>query len=127
MYEDIKEQFRDVIIYSQGIPDPNIDELFDRWLEAKRDIIEAFDGRLVWTYPYKVHFKLDESEKTARFNEFIESITNTYRNYALADFLDANADGFYANSVTHEFSQDNIKVPRGMKLVKAFKFFEKDP
>ena len=127
MYEDIKEQFRDVIIYSQGIPDPDIDELFDRWLEAKRDIIEAFDGRLVWTYPYKVHFKLDESEKTARFNEFIESITNTYRNYALADFLDANADGFYANSVTHEFSQDNIKVPRGMKLVKAFKFFEKDP
>ena len=35
MYSDIKEQFRSVIRYSQGINDPQVDSLFARWEASK--------------------------------------------------------------------------------------------
>ena len=43
MLKEIKRQFMEVIQYSQNIPEPQIDDLFDRWLAGKRDFIEVFD------------------------------------------------------------------------------------
>ena len=43
-YKEIQEKFNKVISYSQGIEDPKTDILFSRWLESKRDFIEAMDG-----------------------------------------------------------------------------------
>ena len=40
----IKEQVRKVVQYSHNIPDPQVDELIDRWFDAKRDFMEVFDG-----------------------------------------------------------------------------------
>ena len=62
MYEDIKEQFREVIIHSQGIPNPQVDSLFARWESAKKKFIERFDG-LIYEWPEPVEFTLDEKEK----------------------------------------------------------------
>ena len=42
--DTIKEQFREVIRYTQGIPDPKIDYLFSRWEAAKKKFIERFGG-----------------------------------------------------------------------------------
>ena len=76
----IREDFDKVISYSQGISNPKTEELFDRWLEAKRDFIEAMDGRLIYTIPHKVSFELSYKEKMNRVNEFIESVSMTWRN-----------------------------------------------
>lgn len=125
--KEIQEQFNKVISYSQGITDPKTDELFDRWLEAKRDFIEAMDGRLIYTIPQKVSFELSYKEKMNRVNEFIESVSMTWRNNDLACFIDENKDGFFSNVVVESFtSPRGTKIPKGMKLVKAFKFFEDD-
>ena len=46
--DDIKEQFKKVISYSQGIENPVVDDLFEKWLEGKRDFIEAMGGKLIY-------------------------------------------------------------------------------
>ena len=95
--KSIQAEFNKVISYSQGIPTPNTDELFDRWFEAKRDIIEAMDGKLIYTVPHKVSFELSYKEKMNRVNEFIESVSMTWRNNELACFIDENKDGCMCN------------------------------
>ena len=123
----IREDFDKVISYSQGISNPKTGELFDRWLEAKRDFIEAMDGRLIYTIPHKVSFELSYKEKMNRVNEFIESVSMTWRNNELACFIDENKDGFFSNVVVESFTAPGGgKIPKGMKLVKAFKYFEDD-
>ena len=42
MYDIIKEQFKKIITYSQGIPNPQIDELFSKWEKEKSFFIKAF-------------------------------------------------------------------------------------
>ena len=128
MYQELKQQFKKVIAYSQDIRENtlNVDELFDIWLNAKRDIIEAFDGKLIYEVPTPVHFHLDQKERAKHFDDFVHRINNVYNNSDLVDFLTSNADGFYDNTVCYPYEKNDIKIPRGMKLVKAFKYFEKD-
>lgn len=125
--KSIQKDFDKVIAHSQGIENPKTDKLFEKWLEAKRDIIEAMDGELIYTVPQKVSFELGYKEKMNRVNEFIESVSMTWRNNDLACFIDENKDGFFSNVVVEGFTAPRgEKVPKGMKLVKAFKFFEDD-
>ncbi len=124
--KEIQEQFDKVIAYSQGLSTVKSDELFDKWLEAKRDIIEAFGGRLIYVYPQKVTFELSQREKELRVSEFIDSVAMTWDNEYLADFIHDNQDGFFKNIVTKSTMVGETKIPEGMKLVKAFKYFESD-
>lgn len=125
--KEIQHQFNEVIKYSQNISNPQTDKLFEKWLEAKRDIIELFNGELIYTVPEKVSFELSHKEKMLRVNDFIESVAMTWDNEPLADFIDANKETFFQNIVENGMVLgDNTKVPKGMKLVKAFKFFESD-
>lgn len=121
MYSDIKEQFRRVIIHSQNIPDPQIDELFDEWQSSKQRFIDLFGG-LIYEWPEPVEFSLDPKEKINKAMEFSNCIYNSFNNPALAEFLDANLDTFFDNKVSKTIG----KVPEGIKLIKAFKFFEDD-
>ena len=34
-FNEVKDQVKKVIAYSQGIENPQIDELMDKWLESK--------------------------------------------------------------------------------------------
>ena len=127
MFEEVKEQFCKVIAYSQGIPEPKVDDLFDTWLEAKRDFIEAFGGKLIYEIPFKMNFALDEKDKISHFNNFVDVIYNNFFNDDLGEFLEQEScEGFFTNTVTKDYESKNGKIPKGMKLVKAFKFFEKD-
>ena len=123
---EIKLQFAKVIGFSQGIPNPNLDGLFETWREAKRDIIEAFDGELIKEVPGTVQFQLDDKTKESYFKVFVNELDQIFDNRELVDFITQNKDGFYDNSVVVAYEKDDIKIPVGMKLVKAFKFFEKD-
>jgi hypothetical protein len=125
--EEIKEQFKEVICYSQNIPDPQVDILFAQWLEAKRDIIEAFDGKLIYEVPTPVHFHLGDKEKKNYFMEFVDNVSRMSRNDELVRFLETNGAGsFYDNIIPSTYIDGDIKIPCGMKMIKAFKYFEKD-
>lgn len=124
MLKDIKEQFKKVVAYSQGIDDPQVDELFDRWLRAKRDFIEVFDGKLIYEVG-KVSFNFDETTKKDRFESFLDYAYNLTDNYSFYEFLKLNKDSFYSNIVDAPWkTRDGKAIPKGMKLLKAFKYFE---
>lgn len=125
--ENIKEQFKEVIKYSQGVPNPKVDELFDEWREAKRDFIEAMGGKLIYEYPTPVCFDLNKDDKMKRIEDFENLVGGRYENYELANFIVTQRDGFFTNRVVKEYeAPDGTKISVGMKLLKAFKFFEED-
>lgn len=120
MYEDIKEQFREVIRHSQHIDNPKIDYLFREWEANKSHFIELFGGPIYeWTEP--VEFTLDDTQKKNRAMEFANIVADSFNNSELADFIDNNIDTFFENKVSNNQYQN---IPKGMKLLKAFKYFE---
>ncbi len=122
MYSEIKEQFREVIAYSQGIPDPQVNSLFERWEKAKTKFIKRFGG-LIYEWPEVIEFTLDSKERQQKAMEFANCVYDSFHNSELASFLDSNLETFFENKVSNT---DNGRVPEGMKLIKAFKFYEKD-
>lgn len=122
MYEDIKQQFRAVIEYTQGIPDPQIDDLFMRWEQAKEKFIQRFGG-LVYEWPHPVEVTLDPLDQRSKASNLVEYVDNVFHNTELAEFIDMNLDTFFENTVSSTYGG---RVPAGMKLIKAFKFFEDD-
>ena len=125
-FGDIKEKFKSVISYSQGIDNPKIDKLFDIWLDAKRDFIEAMDGKLIYEYPTKVSLTLEQHEKDNRINYFLDMIEDRWENEDLSFFVNTMRDGFFNNLTTKDYIYKDKKIKKGTKLVKAFKYFEKD-
>ena len=120
MYEDIKQQFKEVIKYSQHIEDPNVEYLFREWSANKEKFINLFGG-LIYEWPQPVEFTLDEHQKRNRAMEFADIVADSFNNSDLAGFIDDNIDTFFENKV----SNDNYNgIPKGMKLLKAFKYFE---
>lgn len=125
--KNIMEQFKQVISYSQHIENPKVDELFVEWLEAKRDFIEAMGGNLIYEYPEPVCFDLNKSDKIKRIEDFEDLICGRYGNHELANFIMVQRDGFFENRVVRDYeSPEGVKIAKGMKLLKAFKFFEDD-
>lgn len=118
----IQEQFNEVLLFSQGYK-PDTDQLFEKWFEAKRDIIESWGGDLIVELPEKVSFELSQKEKDERLDEFIRAVDDVFDNGNLATFLEDNRAGFFKNKVVY----GNEDIPVDMKLLKAFKYFESDP
>ena len=120
MYEDIKQQFKEVIKYSQHIEDPKVEYLFREWSANKEKFINLFGG-LIYEWPQPVEFTLDDHQKKNRAMEFADIVADSFNNSDLAGFIDDNIDTFFENKV----SNDNYNgIPKGMKLLKAFKYFE---
>lgn len=126
--EQIKAQFNQVIEYSQNFT-VNSDILFEEWFEAKRDFIENWHGQLILEIPYKVCFELSQKDKDSRLDDFINTVANTFDNEYLAQFIEDNRKGFFQNRVVLPWANKyiGVDVPEGMKLLKAFKYFEDDP
>lgn len=118
--EEIKQQCARVIQYSQCIAEPQLDDLFSRWETSKRKFIERFGG-LIYEWPEPIEFILDPREKRNKALAFIDTVCTVYDNSSLADFLDLNIDSFFENKVSNS---NDSNIPTGMKLIKAFKFFE---
>lgn len=123
----IKEQVKAVVQYSQNIENPKVDDLIANWLEAKRDFIECFDGKFIYTYPTKVQFELDAKEKQSRINEFVDMIECQWDNPELANFVYEMRDSFFNNLTNNDYRYNDKVIKKGSKLVKSFKYFENDP
>ena len=125
---EIKEKFKEIISYSQEIAQPKVDKLFDLWLENKKSYIELFDGKLIYELPEPVSFEMTEKDKKSKFEDFLTSM-DTYVNINddFIDFLEVERDGFFSNTVCEEYrTRAGENIPKGMKLVKAFKYFIED-
>ena len=86
-----------------------------------------FGGELIYEFPQKVNFELGPKEKNMRIDEFISTLQGRYDNYDLAMFVEKMKEGFFDNEVPFDYTLDNgQKISKGMKLVKAFKYFEED-
>ena len=125
---EIKSNVKEVISYSQGIENPLVDELIDNWYQAKKDIIALFGGKLIYTFPEKVVFHLDEREKKARLSEFIASVEDRWDNVELADFIAKFENNFFENLTFEDYvvPSSGKVITKGTKIIKAFKFFEED-
>ncbi len=123
-FDKIKLDFDKIISWSQGITNPKTDDLLKQWLESKSYFIEHFGG-LIWQSPEKVVFPLDPKDRELKFRGFIDNyVLYRYNNYGLTRFLEMQKEGFFDNVVVNEYKTDNNEIiPKGMKLVKAFKFF----
>ena len=120
----IKEDFDEVIRYSQNIPDPKTDRLFDVWMECKRDFIELFGGKYIYEFPEKVSFDLGPKEKHDRVIRFAGQVESTYGYSQLAEFIESQEAGFFNNLTVEDYTTWSGKViKKGTKLVKAFKNF----
>ena len=120
MFDDIKENFKSVIAFSQNISDPKIDYLFNKWEKNKEKFIKRFNG-LIYEYPEPVEFTLDVNQKKVRAMDFAATVSDTFNNPTLAEFIDDNLDSFFENKVSTKLYPN---IPEGMKLLKAFKYFE---
>ena len=121
--EKIKEDFKKVIVFSQGIPDPKIDRLFDTWQVAKQNFIDAFGGQYIYEWPEKISFELDEKEKHKRVMHFVDMVANQWGYDSLADFIEAQESGFFKNLTIEDYELNGKVIKKGTKLVKAFKYF----
>ena len=121
----IKEQFIKVISYSQNLGvDIHVDQLFDKWREAKRDIIEAWQGKLIYELPETVTFELSQEDKDKRFEAFVDHMYDMYEDEDLYRFLKANQADFFNNRLSKSYAlEDGRIIPKGSKMVRSFKYF----
>lgn len=124
MINKIKEDFNKVIAYSQGIPEPKTDKLFDIWRVSKDYFIRMFGGQYIYECPEKVQFELSEEAKHERVLSFINLVEECYSNFDLAKFIHKQEDGFFKNLTIDDYTTiDGKVIHKGTKLVKAFKYF----
>ena len=132
----IKQQVADVIRESQGGYkfDLKVDKIIEDWLKAKEYFIEKMDGNLIYEYPEKISFELDRKSKINRICHFADTVLARFANNKLYDFLTSlEVEDFYNNKTSREYEfnalnsrEEDITVPINFKIIKAFKFFEKN-
>lgn len=122
--DEIKQKFKEVISYSQGIANPKVDKLFDIWLKSKKKFIDMMDGELIYEYPKKVSFTLDTKSRNKLIQDLIDTVNTHWDNPDLADFIDAMRDGFFDNKTLFDYDYKGVKIKKGTKIIKSFKHFE---
>lgn len=122
----LEEQFNKIITYSQGIENPQTKKLFADWRKNKEHIIQnCLGGKLIYEAG-EVVFRLDEQTKRDNVDNLVcRALSDNLEN--LASFLLAEKDYFYNNKVEEEYKTKEGKcIPKGMKIIKAFKYFIKE-
>lgn len=128
----LKEQVEKVISYSQGIQNPIVLPILEKWHKAKKPLMDTFfDGQVSYTYPERITFELNEDSKIQRYDQFIDYVNNLF-NWAednpFLDYLESiDSSIFYSNSLPWDYIMDDgKKIQQGTKIIKSFKYFLKD-
>ena len=129
--EDIKESFKKVITYSQGIRDPQVDDLFNQWEKNKKRFIDRMGGKLIWESDEEVSFPITDKEKRFMLDHFCTTIAEEYATKIGIFLGDVSYDDFFNNLTSKEYEinvsdTQTITVPKGIKVLRAFNFFEDD-
>lgn len=125
--ELVQKDFENVISYSQNFCcDLDSDAILEQWYDNKKEFIDAM-GSLIYEINTPISFELSADEQRKKIDNFLKTIRTVYHNEDLSWFLNKNRNGFFSNYVVEDYEYNGKKIPRGMKLVKAFKFFFNDP
>ena len=133
---EIQKMFNKIIEYSQGYSTHvNTDEYFDNWKKNKyRNFADIFKNGLIRELGH-IEFNLSPDQRNVAFNQFIDDVYYTMEKYDcinenIITFLDENDfKNFYNNTVgidyrvRTEHTNNKIQNIKGMKLLKAFKYF----
>jgi hypothetical protein len=128
----IKNSVKKVIKHSQGIEEPKIDSLIDRWSSAKNGIIKKFLNGSSFIVSENIYqFELGLSEKEQKYNAFIEyvdSLVSDVRYDRLISYLEVVTPAeFYSNILDRDYPlSTGKKIQKGTKIVKSFKYFITD-
>lgn len=131
--KDIQSKFNQIVKYSQNLKgEVNSDDLFENWRKNKSFFIENWNGQLIKELG-EISFHLSNEQRVKAVDNVINQIEYIYRESGigypdfrfddLMNFILENQDNFFQNIVNHEWSCDDITVPKGMKILKAFKYF----
>lgn len=127
-YTEIQKEFNTVIKNSQGnIEDPQTNDLFKDWLQAKSKFIHAFGEALTYTFPSKVSFEMSKKDQNRMIEDFIADLEGFLKYSDLIDFLYKFKSDFFSNSISENYKYNDEIIPAGTKLIKSFKYFIKDP
>lgn len=128
-FKEAQEQFNKVYSYASGIPHPITDKMFEDWAKNKAWFLERTGGQMIYTYPHKIYLQMSDAEKIEAAQSVIEYIYDTVdtgEESALAAFLDHFRSVFFSKFTDEEYIDGDIKVPKGMKIIKAIKYFIED-
>lgn len=131
---DIQTKFNRIVKYSQNLSrEVNSDQLFQDWLKNKQPYIDMWDGHLIKELgEYTFHLSKEQRDKAVSL--VIDQIEYLYRESGLGypdfrfddlvNFILENQDNFFENIVQEDWiNGDGIEVPKGMKILRAFKYF----
>lgn len=129
--EQIKQDVAEVLSYSQGFDSKldGISSIIDDWLKNKQFFIEKMGGNLIYQCDEPVSFELDNEAKCDKLDHFANQVDEHYNNFPLSNFLSSlSVEDFYNNKTSKEYITyyKDVIIPKNYKVVKAFKFFEKD-
>lgn len=132
----IKDQFKKVLQFSQGVNNPQVDELFNQWQQNKAEFIQLFNGNLIYEVPEPITFALSQDGKDKGLTSFARMIEDEY-DFSLLKGINEffwlmESYEFYTNLTDKVYSipyyDDNgdlceVNIPKGMKVLKALKLF----
>lgn len=126
--QQIKTQFTEVIRWSQNIPEPRVDKLFEKWFYAKENIIRRIFGNQLMLNLGRVSYDISTETKRNKINVFYNWVSQFYpTTKALEDFLSTlTPEEFYDNHLANNYIFDDKKINKGTKVIKAFKHFIND-
>ena len=126
---NLKQQFKEVIEYSQDIEMCDADELWEAWAENKKRFIDKWGG-LTYELPQEVVFDKTNSEKELIMKDFINDIlcfTDSSVSAELKDFISKQGvEGFFSNRVIEKWTGEGKKIDKNSKISKSLKLFIKD-
>lgn len=121
----IAKQFEQVIDYSQGFKPAQSKQVIKQWFKAKKPFIKKLGG-FIYEYPETITTDLSDVEKRMKISDFTDWVERKYGLDDLSNFITANEKTFFENAVAEEYKYKDIVIPKGMKLLKAFKYFEEN-
>ena len=123
-----KQQVEQILVHSQDYPFTSLelDPLLEKWYNAKAKYIARF-GTTIWQSPEKITIKLTDEIKKKKFESLLcclsddDLMSKAENDITFEEFLRDNEAGFFENKVVYPYPE--IKVQKGMKLLKCFKYF----
>ena len=132
--QKLRNDFIEVIRYSQNIEEPKVESLLRTWHNAKLPLMRKFfKGKTIIKLPDKVVFTLCDEAKTQRLESFVEYIANLMDSlggweHPLVRYLShLSVHEFYSNALKGDYRLgDGKKIQKDTKIIKSFKYFISD-
>ena len=109
-----------------------VEKYITTWYNHKFPWISRFHNNTIYTYPKLVEGSMSDTDKQIQIDKFLKGLKGAGYNYTYSrdtfiTFIKSQGIAAADNIVSEEFiCPDGVKIPKGMKLLRAFKFFFSD-